>query len=96
MAFRGGSSISGEVKRLADALIKATAESEERYRKVCLEAGNANTRIYQILRDAGPSHFYELVAKSSLSRSTVYAALVALERLGLVEKDERTDLWSVV
>jgi len=69
---------------------------EERYRTLCLKAGNANMKIYQILRDAGPLHFYELIMRSGLSRSTVHVALTVLRGLGLVEKDERTDEWTVV
>lgn len=76
--------------------MKAVAELEERYRKVCLEAGNANTKVYQLLRDEGPLHFYELIMRSGFSRSTVHVALVVLRGLGLVEKDEKTDEWSVV
>jgi len=53
-------------------------------------------KIYQILRDAGPLHFYELIMRSGLSRSTVHVALTVLRGLGLVEKDERTDEWTVV
>jgi len=60
---------------------------------LCLQAGNANTKIYQILRDEGPLHFYELIMRSGLSRSTVHVALTVLRGLGLVEKDERTDEW---
>ena len=63
---------------------------------MCLKAGNANMRIYQILRDAGPLHFYELIIRSGLSRSTVHVALTVLRGLGLVEKDERTDEWKAV
>jgi len=66
---------------------------EDRYRKVCLQAGNASTMVYQTLRDAGPLHFYELIIRSGLSRSTVHVALVVLRGLGLVEKDEKTDEW---
>jgi len=66
---------------------------EEKYRKVCLQAGNACTKVYQTLRDAGPLHFYELIMRSGLSRSTVHVALIVLQGLGLVEKDEKTDEW---
>jgi DNA-binding IclR family transcriptional regulator len=61
-----------------------------------LEAGNANTRIYQILRDEGPLHFYELLSRSGLPRVTVYRALLELKALELVVKDEKTDRWSTV
>ncbi len=81
---------------LAEGILSAIRELEERYRKVCLQAGNANTKIYQILRDGGSLHFYELVIRSHLSRSTVYLALIALETLGLVQKDEKTDNWKVL
>jgi hypothetical protein len=43
-----------DVKELTDALVTAVKALEDKYRKVCMEAGNANTRIYQILRDKGP------------------------------------------
>ena len=69
---------------------------EDRYRKVCLQAGNASTKVYQTLRDAGPLHFYELIMRSGLSRSTVHVALAVLKGLELVEKDERTDEWKAV
>jgi len=61
-----------------------------------LKAGNANMKIYQILRDEGPLHFYELIMRSGLSRSTVHVALTVLRGLGLVEKDEKTDEWRAV
>ena len=63
---------------------------------MCLKAGNANMKVYQILRDEGPLHFYELTMRSGLSRSTVHIALTVLRGLRLVEKDERTDEWTVV
>ena len=63
---------------------------------MCLKAGNANTKIYQILRDEGPLHFYELIMRSGLSRSTVHVALTVLRGFGLVEKDEKTDEWTAV
>ena len=85
-----------DVKELADALVAAVRALEDRYRKVCLEAGNANTRIYQILKDHGPLHFYELILKSGLSRSSVHKSLLELKALGLVLKDERTDQWIAV
>jgi len=92
----GGSPISSELNRLAEALVAAVKELEEKYRKVCLQAGNANTRLYQILRDEGPLHFYELIMRSGFSRSTVHVALTVLRGFGLVEKDEKTDEWTAV
>lgn len=61
-----------------------------------MEAGNANTKIYQVLRDERPLHFYELIPRSGLPRATVYRALVELRALGLVVKDEKADRWSAV
>ncbi len=90
----GSSPIVDDLKALADALVAAVRELEDRYRKVCLEAGNANTRIYQVLRDAGPLHFYELILRTKLSRSTVHESLLELKSLGLVVKDEKRDRWS--
>ena len=96
MTFRGGSPISSELNRLAEALVAAVKELEDKYRKVCLQAGNANTKTYQTLRDAGPLHFYDLVLRTGLSRSTVHVALAELRVLGLVRRDEKTDTWAVV
>jgi len=96
VTFRGGSPISSELNRLAEALIAAVKELEEKYRKVCLDAGNANTKIYQLLKDAGPLHFYELILRSNLSRRSVHRALMTLRMLGLVQKDEETDTWRAV
>ena len=73
----------------------AASRVEERYRNLCLEAGNANTMIYQLLYDEGPLHFYRIVERTKLSRSSVHYSLVELRRAGLIRKDERTDLWSV-
>jgi len=81
---------------LADALAAAVRQLEARYRKVCLEAGNANTKIYQVLQDEGPLHFYELILRTGLGRATVHRALVELSALHLVEKDEKTDKWATV
>ena len=61
-----------------------------------MEAGNANTMVYQVLYDGGPLHFYRIVEKTRLSRSKVHYSLIELSRAGLIKKDERTDLWSVV
>jgi DNA-binding IclR family transcriptional regulator len=55
-----------------------------------------NSRIYQVLRDAGPLHFYELIPRSGLPRAMVYRALLELRALGLVVKDEKADRWSAV
>jgi DNA-binding IclR family transcriptional regulator len=74
-------------------LLAAVRRLEERYRKVCREAGNANTRVYQVLTDEGPLHFYELILRTGMSRSSVHRALVELRALGLVEKDDKTDRW---
>jgi len=95
VTFRGGSPISSELNRIAEALVAAVKELEK-YRRVCLDAGNANTKIYQILRDAGPLHFYELIMRSNLSRRSVHRALTTLRMLGLVQKDEETDTWRAV
>jgi len=61
-----------------------------------VEAGNANTMIYQLLYDGGPLHFYQIVEKTRLSRSRVHYSLVELSRGQLIKKDEKTDLWSIV
>ena len=53
-------------------------------------------KIYQILRDEGPLHFYGLVMRSGLARTTVHVALTVLKGVGLVEKDEKTDEWKAV
>jgi len=50
-------------------------------------------KVYQLLRDEGPLHFYELIMRSRLARSTVHLALVELGKLGLIAKDEKTDLY---
>jgi predicted transcriptional regulator len=77
-------------------LLAAVRRAEEQYRKVCLEAGNANIMVYQVLRDEGPLHFYELILRSRLSRASVHRALLVLRALGLVVKNEKTDQWSTV
>jgi len=92
----GSSPIVDDLKALADALVAAVRELEDRYREVCLEAGNANTKVYQILRDEGPLHLYELIPRVEFSRATVYRALLELRALRLVVKDEKTDRWSAV
>lgn len=96
MSHGGEAPITIEVKRLADALLAAVEKLEDKYRRVCLEAGNANTKIYQLLVDSGPLHFYELIMRSRLSRRTVHRALMTLRMLGLVRKDEETDAWRAV
>jgi DNA-binding transcriptional ArsR family regulator len=84
-----------EVRALADALVEAFRRLEEEYRRLCLMAGNANARVYQVLRDEGPLHFYELILRTGLARSTVHEALLELRALGLVQRNERTDQWSL-
>jgi hypothetical protein len=71
MGWRDDWLIVDDVKGLADALVAAVRALQERYGKVCLEAGNANTRIYQVLRDEGPLHFYEVILRSGLPRTSV-------------------------
>jgi len=61
-----------------------------------LEVGNANTMVYQVLYDGGPLHFYRIVEKTGLSRSRVHYSLIELSKIGLVKKDEKTDLWSMI
>jgi hypothetical protein len=78
VALGGSEPIVDDLKALTDALLAAVKRLEEGYRKVCLEAGNANTRVYQVLKDEGPLHFYELVLKTKMSRSTVHRALVGI------------------
>lgn len=85
-----------DIKELTDTLVAAVKALEDRYRKVCMEAGNTNTSVYQILRDDGLLHFYELILRSGLSRTTVHRALVELRTLGLVVKDDKRDRWNAV
>jgi len=59
-----------------------------------VEAGNANTKVFQLLYDQGPLHFYQIIEKTGLSRSRVHYSLIELSRIGLIKKDEKTDLWS--
>ena len=61
-----------------------------------MEAGNANTMIYQLLYDEGPLDFYQIVERTRLSRSRVHYSLIELSGSQLIKKDEKTDLWSVV
>jgi len=80
---RGSPPMTDEVRALADALVEAFRRLEEEYRRLCLMAGNANARVYQVLRDEGPLHLYELIPRTGLSRATVYRALLELNTLGL-------------
>jgi len=84
------------VEELAGEIVSEVKKLQEKYRKLCVKAGNANTRIFQLLYDGGPQHFYQIVEKTRLSRSKVHYALIELSRIGLIKKDEKTDLWSVV
>jgi len=84
------------VEELAGEIVSEVKRIVERYRKLCLEAGNANTRIFQLLFDEGPLHFYQIMEKTRYSRSKVHYSLLELSRIGLVKKDERTDLWSIL
>jgi len=52
--------------------------------------------VYQVLRDEGSLHFYELILRSRLSRASVHRVLLVLRALGLVVKNEKTDQWSTV
>ena len=61
-----------------------------------MEAGNANTKVFQLLYDEGPLHFYQIIEKTGYSRSRVHYSLIELSRMGLIKKDEKTDLWSIV
>jgi len=61
-----------------------------------VEAGNANTKVFQLLYDGGPLHFYQIIEKTGYSRSRVHYSLIELSRMGLIKKDEKTDLWSIV
>jgi len=84
------------VEELAGEIVSEVKKIQERYRKLCVKAGNANTRIFQLLCDEGPLHFYQIIDKTRLSRSKVHYALIELSRIGLIKKDEKTDLWSVI
>lgn len=84
------------VEELAGEIVSEVKRIVERYRKLCLEAGNANTRIFQLLYDQGPLHFYQIIEKTGLSRSRVHYSLIELSRIRLIKKDEKTDLWSVL
>jgi len=84
------------VEELAGEIVSEVKRIVEQYRKLCLEAGNANTRIFQLLYDQGPLHFYQIIEKTGFSRSRVHYSLIELRRIGLVTKDEKTDLWAVI
>ena len=83
------------VEELAGEIASEVKRLQEKYRKLCVEAGNANTRVFQLLYDEGPLHFYQIIEKTGLSRSRVHYSLIKLSRTGLVKKDEKTDLWSI-
>jgi len=84
------------VEELAGEIVFEVKRLQEKYRKLCVEAGNANTRIFQLLYDEGPLHFYQIVEKTGLSRSRVHYSLIELTRTQLIKKDEKTDLWSAI
>jgi len=84
------------VEELAGEIVSEVKKLQERYRKLCVKAGNASTRIFQLLYDKGPLHFYHIIEKTGYSRSKVHYSLLELSRIGLVKKDEKTDLWSAV
>jgi len=84
------------VEELAGEIVSEFKRLREKYRKLCVEAGNANTRIFQLLYDEGPLHFYQIVEKTGLSRSRVHYSLIELTRTQLIKKDEKTDLWSAI
>jgi len=83
------------VEELAGEIVSQVKRIVERYRKLCLEVGNANTRIFQLLHDEGPLHFYQIIEETGLSRSRVHYSLIKLGQVGLVKKDEKTELWSI-
>ena len=84
------------VEELAGEIVSEVKKLQEKYRKLCVEAGNANTRIFQLLYDEGPLHFYRIIEKTGLSRSRVHYSLIELSRTQLIKKDEKTDLWSII
>jgi len=84
------------VEELAGEIASEVKRLREKYRKLCVEAGNANTKIFQLLYDEGPLHFYQIIEMTGLSRSRVHYSLIELSRIQLIKKDEKTDLWSVV
>jgi len=86
----------GRVEELAGEIVSEVKKLQERYRKLCMKAGNANTKVFQLLFDEGPLHFYQIMEKTRYSRSKVHYSLLELSRIGLVKKDERTDLWSIL
>jgi len=84
------------VEELAGEIVSEVKKLQEKYRKLCVKAGNANTKVFQLLYDEGPLHFYQIMEKTRYSRSKVHYSLLELSRIGLVKKDERTDLWSIL
>ena len=84
------------VEELAGEIVSEVKKLQEKYRKLCVEAGNANTKVFQLLYDEGPLHFYQIIEKTGYSRSRVHYSLIELSRMGLIKKDEKTDLWSIV
>jgi len=84
------------VEELAGEIVSEVKKLQEKYRKLCVKAGNANTKVFQLLYDEGPLHFYQIMEKTTYSRSKVHYSLLELSRIGLVKKDEKTDLWSAV
>jgi len=84
------------VEELAGEIASEVKKLQDRYRKLCVKAGNANTKVFQLLYDEGPLHFYQIMEKTGLSRSRVHYSLIELSKIGLVKKDEKTDLWSMI
>jgi len=84
------------VEKLAGEIVSEVKRIVEHYRKLCLEVGNANTRIFKLLYDEGPLHFYQIIEKTGLSRFRVYYSLIEPSRIALVKKDQKTDLWPVI
>jgi len=84
------------VEELAGEIVSEVKKLQEKYRKLCVKAGNANTKVFQLLCDEGPLHFYQIMEKTRYSRSKVHYCLIELSKVGLVRKDEKTDLWSII
>ena len=84
------------VEELAGEIVSESKRFREKYRKLCVEAGNANTKVFQLLYDEGSLHFYQIIEKTGLSRSRIHYSLIELSRIGLIKKDEKTDLWSTL
>jgi len=85
----------GRVEELAGEIVSEVKKLQEKYRKLCVKAGNANTKVFQLLYEEGPLHFYQIMEKTGLSRSRVHYSLIELARVGLARKDENTDRWSL-